>query len=61
MYKGLNSLIKLDDCAACQDVKNHISELVRLAFSARHLNLSTIVIMQQLNSIYCQTIWQEYK
>ena len=51
VYKGTNSLIILDDCASSQDVKNRTSELVKLAFSARHFGLSTIVITQQLNSI----------
>ena len=51
IYKGTNSLIILDDCASSQDVKNRTSELVKLAFSARHFGLSTIVITQQLNSI----------
>ena len=51
VYKGTNSLIVLDDCASSQDVKNRTSELVKLAFSARHFGLSTIVITQQLTSI----------
>ena len=51
IYKGTNSLIILDDCASSQDVKNRTSELVKLAFSARHYGLSTIVITQQLTSI----------
>ena len=51
MYKGTNSLIILDDCACSQDVKNRTSQLVNLGFSTRHLNLSTIVITQQLTSI----------
>lgn len=51
IYKGTNSLIILDDCASGQDVKNRTSELVKLAFSARHYKLSTIVITQQLTSI----------
>ena len=51
IYKGTNSLIVLDDCAGSQDVKNRTSELVKLAFSARHFGLSTIFITQQLNSI----------
>ena len=46
-----NSLIILDDCASGKCVKNRTSELVKLAFSARHFNLSTIVITQQLTSI----------
>ena len=51
IFKGTNSLIILDDCASSQDVKNRTSELVKLAFSARHFGFSTIVITQQLNSI----------
>ena len=50
LYKGTNSLIILDDCASSQDVKNRSSELIKLAFSARH-TLSTIVITQQPTSI----------
>ena len=49
--KNTNSLIILDDCAASKDVKNRTSELVKLAFSGRHIGLSTIVITQQLTSI----------
>ena len=48
---GTNSLIVLDDCASGKFVKNRTCELIKLAFSARHFNLSTIVIMQQLTSI----------
>ena len=51
IYKGTNSLLILDDCASSKDVKNRTSELVRLAFSARHFGLSAIVITQQLTSI----------
>ncbi len=51
-FKGTNiSLIILDDCAATQVVKNRVSELVNLAFSARHYELSTIVLTQQMTSI----------
>ena len=49
--KNTNSLIILDDCAACKDVKNRTSELVKLGFHDRHIGLSTIVITQQLTSI----------
>ena len=49
--KNTNSLIILDDCAASKDVKNRTSALVDLAFSGRHIGLSTIVITQQLTSI----------
>jgi hypothetical protein len=34
-----------------QAVKKRVSELVRLAFSARHYNLSVIVLTQQLSSV----------
>ncbi len=50
-FKGTNSLIILDDCAASQTVKNRVSELVKLAFSARHYGLSTIVITQQMTTV----------
>ena len=50
-FKGTNSLIILDDCAATQVVKNRVSELVNLAFSARHYGLSTVVLTQQMTSI----------
>ena len=49
--KGSKSLIILDDVASGKDVKNRTSELVKLGFSARHYNLSVIVITQQLTSI----------
>ncbi len=50
-FKGTNSLIILDDCAATQVVKSRVTELVKLAFSARHYRLSTIVLTQQMTSI----------
>ena len=50
-FKGTNSLIILDDCAATQIVINRVSELVNLAFFARHYGLSTIVLTQQMTSI----------
>jgi hypothetical protein len=45
------ALIIVDDCASSQAVKKRVSELVRLAFSARHYNLSVIVLTQQLSSV----------
>ena len=51
IYMGTNSLLILDDRASNQDVKNRTGEIVKLAFSARHYGLSTIVITQQLTSI----------
>ena len=50
-YRGSNTLIIIDDCAGTQDVKNRVSEVVNLAFSARHYGLSTILITQQLTSV----------
>ena len=41
----------MDDCASGKSVKNRTSELVKLGFSARHYNLSVVVITQQLTSI----------
>jgi hypothetical protein len=51
VYRGSNTLIIIDDCACGQDVKNRVSEVVNLAFSARHYGLSTIVVTQQLTSV----------
>ena len=49
--KGSQTLIILDDCASSKSVKRRTSELVKLGFSARHYNLSVVVITQQLTSI----------
>ena len=49
--KGTKSLIILDDCTSGKSVKRRTSELVKLGFSARHFNLSVVVITQQLMSI----------
>jgi nucleoside-triphosphatase THEP1 len=51
IFRGTNTLIIVDDCASSQAVKKRVSELVRLAFSARHYNLSVIVLTQQLSSV----------
>jgi hypothetical protein len=51
IFRGTNKLIVVDDCASSQAVKQRVSELVRLAFSARHYNLSVIVLTQQLSSV----------
>ena len=51
IFRGTNTLIIVDDCAASRAVKKRVSELVRLAFSARHYNLSVIVLTQQLSSV----------
>ena len=50
-YKGTESLIVLDDCAASKDVKRRSDELVNLGFSARHDKLSVWVLTQQYTSI----------
>ena len=49
--KGTKGLIVLADCASSKTVKKRTSELVKLAFHGRHIELSTIVITQQLTSI----------
>lgn len=51
VYRGTRTLIILDDVASSTAVKKRTSELVKLAFSARHYNLSTIVITQQFKSV----------
>ena len=51
IFRGTNSLIILDDCASGYYVKRRSSEIVDLAFSARHFGFSTIIITQQLTSI----------
>ena len=50
-FEGDNTLIILDDCASSKDVKNRTGELVKLAFSARHVGISVWVMAQQLSSI----------
>ena len=50
-FKGTNTLIVLDDCAASKDVKGRTGELVKLGFSARHTGISVWVLTQQLSSI----------
>ena len=44
-------LVILDDCAASKASKKQTSALVKLAFSGRHIHISTIVITQQLTSV----------
>ena len=50
-FEGDNTLIVLDDCASSKDVKDRTGELVKLAFSARHVGISVWVLAQQLSSI----------
>lgn len=50
-FKGTNTLIILDDCAASKDVKGRTGEVVKLGFSARHAGISVWVLTQQLSSI----------
>jgi len=40
LFVGTNTLIILDDCAASKDVKARTGELVNLAFSAQHMDIS---------------------
>ncbi|MEH0008410.1 MAG: ATPase/DNA packaging protein [Flavobacteriales bacterium] len=51
VFRGLNTLIVLDDCASSKDVKGRTGELVNLAFSARHSEISVWVLTQKLTSI----------
>ena len=51
IFRGTNTSIVVDACASSQAVKQRVSELVRLAFSARHYNLSVIALTQQLSSV----------
>ena len=48
--KNTNSLIIFDDCAASKDVRNR-NRTEPVAFHGKHIELSTIVITQQLTSI----------
>ena len=50
-FKGTNTFIVLDDCAASKDVKGRTGKLVNLGFSARHAGISVWVLTQQLSSI----------
>ena len=51
LFKGTNTLIILDDCAASKDVKGRTGELVNLAFSARHMGISVWVLTQKMSGI----------
>ena len=50
-FEGDNTLIILDDCPSSNEVKDRTGELVKLAFSARHVGISIWVLAQQLSSI----------
>ena len=50
-FKGTNTLIVLDDCAASKDVKGRTGELINLGFYSRHSGISVWVLTQQLSSI----------
>ena len=43
-FEGTNTLIVLDDYAASKVVKGRTSELVKLGFSAHHVNISVWVL-----------------
>jgi len=49
--KNEQLLLILDDVACGDDIKKRTSELVRLAFSGRHDNISVWILSQQLTSI----------
>ena len=50
-FKGTNTLMILDDCAAFKDVKGRTGHLVELAFFARHIGISVWVLTQDRTSI----------
>ena len=50
-FEKTNTLFVLDDCAASKDVKGRTSQLVNLAFSARHDGISVWVLTHQITSI----------
>ena len=60
-FEGDNTLIILDDCASSKDVKDRTGELVKLAFSARHVGISVWVLAQQLSTarILSERIWRQ--
>ena len=49
--KDTQTLLILDDIACGDDVKKRTSELVKLAFSGRHDNMSVWLLSQQLTSV----------
>ena len=49
--KDTQTLLILDDIACGDDVKKRTSELVKLAFSGRHDNISVWLLSQQLTSV----------
>ena len=49
--KDMQTLLILDDIACGDDVKRRTSELVKLAFSGRHDNMSVWLLSQQLTSV----------
>ena len=51
LFEGANTLIRLDDCAASKDAKGRTGELVNLAFSARHMDISVWVLSQKITGI----------
>ena len=51
IFKGSNTLFIIDDCANLHDVKKKATELCNLAFSGRHYQISTWIIIQKFNSL----------
>jgi len=51
LFEGTNTLVILDDCAASKDVKGRTGQLVKLAFSARHIGISVWALTQKLTGI----------
>jgi len=56
-FEGINTLIILDDCVSSKDVKGRTGELVHLAFSARHIGISSWVLTQKMTGI-TSSFWE---
>jgi len=50
-FKGSNTLFIFDDCANLQDTSRKKTKLCELAFSGRHYNITTWVLVQKYNSV----------
>ena len=51
VYERTDTLIILGDCASSRDVTQRSNEIVNLAFSASHKEISVWVLTQQMTSI----------
>ena len=51
IFKGSKTLFLIDDCANLQDSKRKATEICNLAFSGRHYDITTWILIQKYNSI----------